>query len=119
MSYPSDALRFANKVLRKIDCTEQSELARGRRLHPITCPISNTISAGIEAEHSKDTLLKDQESFDVQAIYSHAIVWASKWNDGELVDRAEIHFPVPKGAAGFMERFDQGKYPQFDSGVKL
>lgn len=118
MSYPSDALRFANKVLRKLDCAEQSELARGRRNQTCICPIANTISAGIETTHPKEQRAEEQESFDVQVMHMGLTVYASKWDNGELVDRAEIKFEVPKGAAGFMERFDEGKYPQYDSAVK-
>lgn len=118
MSYPSDALRFANKVLRKLDCQTQDTLAKGRRCQPVVCPIANTIAAGIEATHPKESLAAEQESYDVQTMHMGLTIWVTKWDGSEAVDRVEFRVPVPKGASGFMERFDEGKYPQYDSAVR-
>jgi hypothetical protein len=118
MSYPSDALRFANKVLRKLDCAEQPELLKGRPNQPTCCPIANTISAGIDSTHPKESLDVEQETYDLSVIRPSVMLYATKWDGNDIVDRVLLPIPVPKGAQGFMERFDAGKYPEFDRTVK-
>lgn len=118
MSYPSDALRFANKVLRKLGCAEQSELARGRRKQPCICPIANTISAGIETTHPRKKLAEANESVDVWVMHEAANVCVQKWDGDKRLDACTLQVLLPKGARGFAERFDEGKYPQYDSAVR-
>jgi hypothetical protein len=93
--YAKSALTFANRVITRLGGVEQTDLLPGSRTNPWSCPIANTIKAGLPGA----AVCVDEKETTV-------IVAGTSW---------EEEFETERGAVRFIASFDAGRQPQYET----
>ena len=99
--YQRNALRYANKIRRKLGLKPVDHLYQGRRRRSDNCPITNTI-------YNDDPL-------DNYEVLTETLYVRVTDNQGHTI----IEEVSPPTVIAFVTRFDEGLYPDLDAGEGL
>lgn len=87
--YKQDAFEFINKIREELGMEPIHELPKGKRKSPYSCPVAQG--------------LKNSHKVIVNSVYVHLGMGDSK-----------IQYILPTHVGRFVERFDEGKYPELE-----